>query len=60
MERTKRIIFQYSFYFTKMLAPPIFSLEHKNLNFDFEDYIKNELGLDLNNQNKREGWFFFT
>ncbi|KAI7863041.1 hypothetical protein BDF14DRAFT_1848201 [Spinellus fusiger] len=37
-----------------MLVSPIFVTDYKSLTFDFEDFIKNELGLDLNNQVKRE------
>lgn len=39
-----------------MLAPPIFQTNYEHISFDFEEFIKNELGLDLNNQNKKEGW----
>lgn len=39
-----------------MLAPPaIFLSDHRHLTFDFEEYIKKELGLDLDNENKKEG-----
>lgn len=39
-----------------MLAPPaIFLNDHRHLTFDFEEYIKKELGLDLDNENKKEG-----
>ncbi|KAI7884327.1 hypothetical protein K492DRAFT_229312 [Lichtheimia hyalospora FSU 10163] len=38
-----------------MLAPPaIFLSDHRHLTFDFEEYIKKELGLDLDNENKKE------
>lgn len=38
-----------------MLASPIFTVNHSGLTFDFEEFIKNELGLKLDNQTKREG-----
>lgn len=38
-----------------MLESPIFAINQSNLTFDFEEYIKNELGLKLDNQTKREG-----
>ncbi|KAI8990284.1 hypothetical protein BDB01DRAFT_739400 [Pilobolus umbonatus] len=37
-----------------MLASPIFSVNHTNLTFDFEEFIKSELGLKLDNQVKKE------
>ncbi|KAI8642544.1 hypothetical protein BD408DRAFT_387124 [Parasitella parasitica] len=37
-----------------MLAAPIFTVDHSRLTFDFEEFIKNELGLKLDNQTKRE------
>ncbi|KAL9539673.1 hypothetical protein MBANPS3_010126 [Mucor bainieri] len=37
-----------------MLASPIFTVNHSGLTFDFEEFIKNELGLKLDNQTKRE------
>lgn len=40
-----------------MLVSPIFNVNHKELTFDFEEFIKNELGLKLDNQTKREGEF---
>lgn len=38
-----------------MLVSPIFNVNHTELTFDFEEFIKNELGLKLDNQTKREG-----
>lgn len=38
-----------------MLRSPIFNINHSGLTFDFEEFIKNELGLKLDNQVKREG-----
>jgi hypothetical protein len=38
-----------------MLESPIFNINQTNLTFDFEEFIKNELGLKLDNQTKREG-----
>lgn len=38
-----------------MLESPIFNVNHAGLTFDFEEFIKNELGLKLDNQTKREG-----
>ncbi|GAA5814434.1 hypothetical protein MFLAVUS_007930 [Mucor flavus] len=37
-----------------MLVSPIFNVNHTELTFDFEEFIKNELGLKLDNQTKRE------
>jgi cleavage and polyadenylation specificity factor subunit 4 len=38
-----------------MLESPIFNINQTNLTFDFEEFIKTELGLKLDNQTKREG-----
>jgi hypothetical protein len=38
-----------------MLISPIQYTDHTNVKFDFEDFIKEELGLDLNSFTKREG-----
>jgi hypothetical protein len=38
-----------------MLESPIFNISHTGLTFDFEEFIKSELGLKLDNQIKREG-----
>ncbi|KAF7722393.1 Cleavage and polyadenylation specificity factor subunit 4 [Apophysomyces ossiformis] len=37
-----------------MLVSPIFNVDHTALKFDFEEFIKNELGFDLDSQVKRE------
>ncbi|ORZ01309.1 hypothetical protein BCR43DRAFT_486734 [Syncephalastrum racemosum] len=36
-----------------MLAPPLFNPNHKDLTFDFEDFIRRELGLDLSSEAKK-------
>lgn len=38
-----------------MLISPIQYTDHTNIKFDFEDFIKEELGLDLDSFTKREG-----
>lgn len=38
-----------------MLAPPLFNPNHKDLTFDFEDFIRRELGLDLSSEAKKPG-----
>lgn len=38
-----------------MLESPIFNVNYNNLTFDFEEYIKNELGLNLEENVKKEG-----
>lgn len=38
-----------------MLATAIFNVNNSAITFDFEDYIKNELGLNLTEQSKKEG-----
>lgn len=38
-----------------MLEAPIFNVNYNNLTFDFEEYIKNELGLNLEENVKKEG-----
>jgi hypothetical protein len=43
-----------------MLASPIFNVNHTGITFDFEEFIKNELGLKLDNQTKREGNFLIN
>lgn len=42
-----------------MLASPLFSVNQTNITFDFEEFIKNELGLKLDDQVKKEGKLFF-
>jgi hypothetical protein len=34
---------------------PLYSTECRNFTFDFEEFIKNELGLDLDKPKKKEG-----
>lgn len=38
-----------------MLATAIFNVNNSAIHFDFEDYIKNELNLNLSDQIKKEG-----
>jgi hypothetical protein len=38
-----------------MLASPIFNVQHTGISFDFEEFIKSELGLKLDENLKKEG-----
>lgn len=38
-----------------MIATAIFNVDNSTITFDFEDYIKTELGLNLTDQSKKEG-----
>jgi hypothetical protein len=52
------IIYNYTKKKKIMLESPIFNINHTGLTFDFEEFIKNELGLKLDSQTKREGNYY--